>query len=187
MTRKTKPFWQIEMTAENMLNHCGCFEKPYQYIDFMIESCKIDLIPLVIKNDKLLGLFGRDDNGNKFIGFNKTMIPERILFTKAHELGHFVLEHKLNSELLTDSDFGSKDPQETEANVFAATLLMPKKNVIKVVKKALEFLSIISCENKIFDYNALSISQQDYIIKQMKEMFHTSKQSIELRVKNIEF
>jgi hypothetical protein len=82
MTRKTKPFWQIEMAAENMLKHCSCYDKPYEYIDFMIESCKIDIVPLDVDPDKLLGVFGKDKNDYKFIGFNKNMITERILFTK---------------------------------------------------------------------------------------------------------
>jgi Zn-dependent peptidase ImmA (M78 family) len=186
MTRKTKPYWQIEMAAENMLKQCGCFGIPYQSIDFMIESCKIDIIPLDIKNNMLLGLFGRDDYGNRFIGFNKGMIPERILFTKAHELGHFVLEHKLSGEFLTDERFGSKDPQEIEANVFAAALLMPKKSVINILEKSLTLLSVPNCKDEIFDYNNLSAAQQNFVVKQMKQAFHTSKQSIELRIKNVE-
>lgn len=130
MTRKTKQFWQIEMAAENMLKHHECYDAPYSGIEFMIESCKIDLIPIDVENDNLLGMFGDDESGHRFIVYNKNVIPERILFTKAHELGHFVLEHKLKSEILTNTTKKSKDPQETEANVFAVALLMPKQSVI---------------------------------------------------------
>lgn len=50
-------------------------------------------------------------------------------FTAAHELGHFVLGHKKGSfdtEVGLPSRVPRRDPQEIEADAFAAELLMPK-------------------------------------------------------------
>ena len=95
MTRKTKPFWQIEMTVENYLKVHQCYDLPYSGIDVIFDCCKIDLITLYNLSDKnTLGRFG-DDGKEKFIAHNVDLSLEQILFTKAHELGHFALHHNL--------------------------------------------------------------------------------------------
>lgn len=172
------------MAAENMLKHHECYNSPYSGIDFMIESCNIDLIPITIENQKLMGMFGDDGNGHRFIAYNQNMIPARILFTKAHELGHFVLEHKLNSDILIDQKDEPKEPQETEANVFASALLMPKERVLSVVKSAFDDLKIQFIDSEDY-YSVLNQNEKDYLIECMKNSFHTSKQAIENRLKNI--
>ena len=185
MTRKTKPFWQIEMTAENMLKQHECYNEPYSGIDFMIGCCNIDIIPIDVANRKLMGMFGDDSNGHRFIAYNKNIIPERILFTKAHELGHFILEHKLISDILIDNKDDEKDPQETEANVFASALLMPKELTIKVIKKSLEDLQLYLDYDGKFDYGSLHKKQKDCLISVMKQNFYTSKEAIEWRIQNL--
>jgi Zn-dependent peptidase ImmA (M78 family) len=185
MKRKTKPFWQIEMTAENLLNQCECYDKPYENIDLMIESCKIDIIPLDIDPNKLLGVLGVDKNGFRFIGYNKNMIPERILFTKAHELGHFILEHELKGELLTDTQMKVKNPQETEANVFAAALLMPKKAILNLVQDCLgiDRYSLLNSAGR--SYEQLTTQEKNLLIFQMRTKFHTSEEAIYWRLIDI--
>jgi hypothetical protein len=88
-------------------------------------------IPLYFKPlDKLLGACVRLSAG--LVGILLT--TERDLhmqrFTGAHELGHFVLEHRRS---LDDEDSvrlpghgEDRDPQEIEADAFAAEFLMPK-------------------------------------------------------------
>ncbi len=173
------------MSAENMLKHHECFNAPYNGIDFMIDSCKIDLIPIAVNSDKLMGLFSDDGNGHRFIAYNQNMIPERILFTKAHELGHFVLGHQLKNELLTDANEKSKDPQEVEANVFASALLMPKASVITVVKKTLADLPIQLNADGIFEYDVQSKECKTCLVSAMKDVFNTSKISIEWRIRDV--
>lgn len=175
--RKTKPFWQIEKTAKNYLELHNCFDEPYKGIDFIIESCGIDLIPLnKVSNNNLLGFFG--NNGKeKFIAYNSKLIPERILFTKAHELGHFVLNHNLKSDIVTETTVKSKDPQETEANVFAASLLMPKQVLCP-------FLTSINYDtNTLFD-DLLRLQKQE-VISLVCDRFKTSKQATYFRLKNL--
>lgn len=63
----------------------------------------------------------------------------RVNFSIGHELGHFYLpEHRKRLRLGNNhnsvSDFRSKSPQETEADRFAAHLLMPQELFIDYVK-----------------------------------------------------
>lgn len=184
MIKNTRPFWQIEMAAENLLRHCECFNTPYSAIDFMIASCNIDLIPIQVDNPKLMGLLGDDGNGHRFIAYNKAMLPERILFTKAHELGHFVLEHELSGDLLTDTKGNSKNPQETEANVFAAALLMPKKLFLSFLQHTALRLGL-EISDGVFDYASWGSAQKRAIVSAMQERFHTSMQSVEYRISDL--
>lgn len=183
MRTKPKPFWQLEMTAENMLEFHDCYNTPYNGIDFMIDSCNIDLIPLNVKNTKLMGMLGDDKCGHRFIAYNKNMIPERVLFTKAHELGHFVLEHELKNDILIDNKDEPRNVQETEANVFAAALLMPKLIVSKIVNQTISELQIPLDDKGKFDFDKLGRKERDYLVSVMKMGFHTSKEAIEWRIK----
>ncbi len=56
------------------------------------------------------------------IGSNQNINYFRKRFTIAHELGHFLLKHLIKEH---EINFYDKDPQEKEANQFAAELLMP--------------------------------------------------------------
>lgn len=56
------------------------------------------------------------------IGFNTKQHWHRRRFTIAHEIGHFLLGHLCRQG---DSGFASHAPEEQEANMFAAELLMP--------------------------------------------------------------
>jgi len=65
------------------------------------------------------------------IGYNQKHSIHRKRFTVAHEIGHVVMSHP---NITTFTNLESNDPFETEANQFAAELLMPfvmLKNDIK--------------------------------------------------------
>ncbi len=58
---------------------------------------------------------------------NSSVILSREIFTVAHEIGHIVLEHVgPDTREIQDRHLDSIDEAETEANYFAACLLMPK-------------------------------------------------------------
>jgi Zn-dependent peptidase ImmA (M78 family) len=84
------------------------------------------------------------NNGKGTIGYNPKDPLVRRRFTIAHELGHYLM-HKESNELFVDSYFLMKYrgnnsysdeeyKQEQEANAFAAALLMPKKNIEKLLR-----------------------------------------------------
>ena len=71
--------------------------------------------------------FSANVKDKKIIFINDT-IPNRNRrrFTLAHELGHCILEHPLDSiQFRTNEFYDSKQALEAEANVFARSLLMP--------------------------------------------------------------
>jgi Zn-dependent peptidase ImmA (M78 family) len=65
---------------------------------------------------------------------NESVGVERLKFTLAHEIGHFVLHNDLTKNhfrIVTRKDLNSKEPEEVEANYFAAYLLIPDKEIEK--------------------------------------------------------
>ncbi len=81
---------------------------------------------------------GAYDKKEKIIYIAEGERPARQAFTVAHELGHYFLEHKRETEVFyrhQANEFDSKDVQdEQEANWFAASLLMPEEKVKEFYK-----------------------------------------------------
>ena len=90
--------------------------------------------------ESLSGVLMRNESG-AVIALNKSHHKVRQRFTVAHELGHYVLEHKgemfVDQMVLNRRDGRSSiaiDPQEIQANAFAAELLMPKQMLLEVLQ-----------------------------------------------------
>lgn len=106
---------------------------------FLDHPCKIPLediawsLKLLVKDADLDGCDGRlirkDDSG--IISINRNIKePGRRRWTIAHEIGHFLLhKHKNPIDIYCDDHFvlnyGTISDEETEANCFAAELLLP--------------------------------------------------------------
>lgn len=74
--------------------------------------------------------------GEKYIILvNDTESDARIRFTIAHELGHYFLHVKDDPRKIVVSFRKDQSPKETEANKFAAALLMPKEQLQKEYSK----------------------------------------------------
>ncbi len=59
----------------------------------------------------------------------------RRRFTLAHEIGHLVMGHVASGQIVIDESVGSTDSRETEANGFAAGLLMPAEGVTGILHR----------------------------------------------------
>ena len=134
----------------------------------------------------LSGLIYRDDEDGEtatIIGVNSSHAPTRRRFTVAHEIGHLVLGHldaSKTGELHIDRKFPFKarnarsaqavDPQEIEANAFAAALLMPAKALREDFKKfradAIDY----------FDY------EDDELASALAERYNVSLQAMIIRL-----
>lgn len=103
-----------------------------QVIEYLQTKYKLDVKKITI-GEKVSGLLvtcKEVDNEYATIGFNGAHPWCRRRFTIAHEIGHLLLEHSCNKA----TDDGSVN--ETEANQFAAELLVPvlflKKDFVKI-------------------------------------------------------
>lgn len=63
--------------------------------------------------------------------FNDKHSINRKRFTLAHELGHIVLDH---TSMIGESSQSNEDYRESEANAFANSLLMPRKDLYQFMK-----------------------------------------------------
>src|SRR3990167_4724504 len=100
---------------------------------------------------------------------------ERQRFTIAHELGHFCLhKQKLDKKCCTDKSTRI----ETEANVFAAETLMPKrmiyenfiKELMRLTKKDLNWLLRLSKRLPIHNLFLLNQSISNYVVTDFQDI-----------------
>ena len=122
----------------------------------------------ISNNSDVSGLILYDDKKGQFTILVEKSKPEnRQYFTVAHELGHYFLHKETLKEksLVVDGDAtlyrldnGLSNTQESQANYFATSLLMPEKKV----KKAWKF----------FDKN----------IEKCAELFYVSLTAMSIRV-----
>ncbi|MCJ2158600.1 ImmA/IrrE family metallo-endopeptidase [Leuconostoc mesenteroides] len=98
------------------------------------------------------------DDGKYEIVVNPFDSEQRKRFTKAHELGHFLLEdvdedfHRQTVNLNGYSE--TKRKSETKANFFAAQLIMPAQLIIKLIKNWVE-----AEHNGDFDFSDADLEQ----------------------------
>lgn len=110
------------------------------------------------------------------IGINTATSRRRQRFTLAHELGHMVL-HRDTNQLRVDSVIQFRDPmsalgtdpQERDANAFAAAMLMPAKEVADQVRAALE----------------IGTSDRDKLIGRLAATFDVSNEAMGYRLINL--
>jgi Zn-dependent peptidase ImmA (M78 family) len=96
------------------------------------------------KTDAFEGVLITDGSKTKgSIAYNESSRPQRRRFTIAHELGHFLLPlHGANAQCakadMSIGHFTSKDSnraREAEANLFAASLLMPRAMFLSAIRR----------------------------------------------------
>jgi Zn-dependent peptidase ImmA (M78 family) len=111
------------------------------------------------------------------IGVNTSQVKVRQRFTIAHEIAHLQLHGK--QEMFVDNlvrvDFrddlasAGTDLQETEANAFAASLLMPRDMIMDCLKRSA----------------STATDDADLIVVELAELFDVSRQAMEYRLVNL--
>jgi len=100
-----------------------------------------------------------DPKGNEKakIFLNVDDIPERRSFTLAHELGHYILHKadvngrfRLDYQIYTDNQ---QSKEETEANYFAASILVPKEKLLDIMKE----IDVSKNISHVADYFGVSV------------------------------
>lgn len=179
MNRKRRN--QIELLATDILRSKKAYFAPVE-IRNIVKSYGISIQPLDFGDD-ISGVF-IDDGEKQTIGYNSKNRPTRQTFTIAHELGHYILEHKRNGlfvdnphQYLTmiyrdEKSTTGEYLQEKEANAFAAAILMPKELVENEIR------SIYFEDNfKTEDLN---------LVELLAERFKVSLQAMSLRLTNLD-
>ena len=89
-------------------------------------------IPVLIDpfdDERIAGVLLCHADGGRFIGVNADFGAVRQRFTLAHELGHVELSHQPRVDAAADVFGPGRNPQEVEANYFAAEFLTPRPAV----------------------------------------------------------
>lgn len=129
---------KIKAEARKFLLEVGGDIRPLP-VEQLVQSQGLELAMLPESDDDLSGFFFREGE-RRVIGVNATHPSVRQRFTIAHELGHFVLHDSEGLHLDQAFKFRDRssalaiDPQEIDANRFAAELLMPEDEVLEAVR-----------------------------------------------------
>lgn len=108
-------------------------------VEALAASHNIDLMYEPLEKD-VSGMMVTRDDGTVAVVINQYHAANRQRFSVAHELGHYFM-HREISPVFVDSKkifyrdgvaSGGTNPQEIEANAFAAELLMPEVEIRKV-------------------------------------------------------
>ena len=142
MTALTNDF---EKLANEVLTTYKITKSPFREISKVCKGENIRLRPVNL-SEGVDGLFANMDE-QKFIFYNSNKLPQRSVFTKAHELGHYFLKHTLDEQKLICSNVGgnsTSNKQEWQADQFAVYFLMPKELMVR------HYAEICKLQNRMF-------------------------------------
>lgn len=162
---------QIEALAEKVLKETNCYSVPVK-VSVCAKAKNIELKAVDLE-DSVSGFFAIK-NKVAHIGYNSKHPENRLRFTIAHELGHFVLHSKQVPVFIDKEDVKYRNiesstgefQKEREANAFAAALLMPNKLIKEEIQK-------------------YTPSSKQSIIEYLSNKFKVSEKSMEYRLTNL--
>jgi len=154
-------------------------------IEYILKSLDITVIyDESLENRDVIGEITFNENGGPLIKVNpiQNSYETRRRFTLAHEIGHYCLHSDTNQKVFTDyrktmnrSD-SYWDAYESQANTFAAQLLMPKELLIKEGNQVIEKYKSDS------DNDSMPVSK---FIEKMSALFLVSAEAMKYRLKNL--
>lgn len=154
-------FARAQRAAENLLKEYGVTDAPIDP-ELLAEANGIDVVYSSFKPDLKNKLSGFIDLQDSRIVINKDIPATRMVFTIAHELGHYVLHREwAQSEqyrVMPRKDIypDGKPAEEQEADAFASHLLVPR-NVLRRYKNvaSLPELARLFCVSEPVVLNAM--------------------------------
>jgi Zn-dependent peptidase ImmA (M78 family) len=173
--REEKKAMTPEQHAQKILSELKIREAPVPVEDIAARlGAKISFEPFEGKGE-LSGMLLRD-KGQTVIGINSSHPTVRQRFSIAHEIGHLVMHQGsvyVDQTVRFNRDSKSSmaiDPEEIQANGFAAELLMPEKLVTASVKRRLTKRPNVS---------------SGMLIAELALEFEVSTQAMEYRLTNL--
>lgn len=165
-----------EQIAERFLQEQG-IDKPPVSVERLARDLGIQVLYEPFEGEVSGMLVQEQENGPPIIVVNSLNVPVRQRFTVAHELGHHLLH---GSGVYVDRPLAvtfrdprsglAIDPEEIAANQFAASILMPRRWVIRDVDRVLERQRGISGEE---------------LIERLAKDYRVSRQAMEFRMANL--
>lgn len=129
---------RIEELANNVRKVCSTDDYGIINIFDSVAALGYKLIRYPLGNTDILG-FAQLRDEDRIIFSNSSQILSREIFTLAHELAHHELGHiDLHNLTITDCTLLGDSSQETEANLFAAALLVPDDKLASFVRNELQ-------------------------------------------------
>jgi Zn-dependent peptidase ImmA (M78 family) len=123
---------KIHQKVIQLLQENRCTEAPVD-VEAIAASLNIEIRKTPAEDD-LSGFLLKQGVGSVVIGVNSLHHPNRQRFTIGHEIGHFMLHNheqvhvdRFVLKLRNVKSSTGENPEEIEANSFAAALLMPFK------------------------------------------------------------
>lgn len=159
---------KIESIAEKILASQNIKESPVP-VELIASQNNIQISRA--HNKDFSGLLLRKE-GKSLIGVNSSESPKRQRFTIAHELGHYFLHPTKNAfvDYRDNKKNIKRGIKEVQANIFAATLLMPKTFLEK-------------------DYKEISqkglLEEED--LKFLADKYQVSEDAMKIRLINLHF
>lgn len=130
---------KVKTAVESVLARPDAAIRPVP-IDRIIRSLGIVLVRSRLDGDDDVSGFYSNRNGTELIAVNSSHPPVRQRFTMAHELGHALLSRGERMHMdqafklrLRSSSSTPVDPDEVDANRFAAQVLMPEADVMELL------------------------------------------------------
>ncbi len=173
----------VALEASNLLRRFGTDHFPID-VAFIAQKLEVHLHFEQLE-DEISGMLIVKD-GSKHIVINKGHHANRQRFTIAHEIGHLILHHEDGDKLFVDTKlmvyqragvpsantYSSKNStttpdQEREANVFAASLLMPEDALRELI------------EDQEVDIS------DEFDISRLASSLGVSEQAMSIRLKNL--
>jgi Zn-dependent peptidase ImmA (M78 family) len=126
---------EIERLAEDLRKRHGFTSAPVP-VEKIAELEAIEVIRVSAGWNES-GFLLRERDSRPVIGINRKNSPKRQRFTLAHELGHWqlhrgkplIVDHSVMINKRDDVSSQATEPEEIQANQFAAALLMPESLV----------------------------------------------------------
>lgn len=191
MFRSTS-FENIEEQANNILLAYNITECPAKHMKSIIDIQDIKFTQTNKFSEDTDGFYMVSEN-KKAILINKNIQPDgRKNFTIAHEIGHHFLKHcaigqtiechvdeNTNYEEETSAEYKRK---EQEANVFAASFLMPKHIVVPHIKRLLEMTDRLKYGRFFLDNQQCNYTDWNKCWQNLNFYFHTSQTCIKWRL-----
>ena len=138
---------RIHQKVTQLLRQNNLTEPPVD-VEAIADSLKIE-VRRTPAEDNLSGFLLRQANGTAVIGVNSLHHPNRQRFTIGHEIGHFLLHQhdqvhvdRFVLKLRNNTSSKGENPEEIEANGFAAALLMPFGFLEKDIERFAAFGSL---------------------------------------------